>query len=353
MPVNAKNPSSILYWNDLANDDLLKSCSRAARGLWTTECLPKAASMGGVVVVGNHPSIWDQDLPRLLANSGGGTAAEVLDLLTELVQSGAASVDDSGRIYNRRMARDQEISEVRSKVGKLGAAAKHAVWQKSGKGGGKQGGKTAEAESDASHGNHSENRGSSQSDPQQTSGKTLPSSLTSLSSLTSKKVSITTNGTSIERPTTGMSAPAGGDAGASNRSAKVDREHRILSAWNAAADIVNEELGHTEWPRINGMTPKREKLIAALLKVHAIESVEVALDHAMSNPWARGETERTNGHADWRFNFDYFLRMDAFTRFLEQPRGPVARRPAVPTTGRMAALHNVRERLRAKERANG
>lgn len=126
-----------------------------------------------------------------------------------------------------------------------------------------------------------------------------------------------------------------------------------MSAWNAAADIVNEELGHIEWPRINGTTPKRKKLVQALLKVHSLDAIDVALDHAMSNPWARGETERTNGHADWRFNFDYFLRMDAFTRFLEQPRGPVARRPAVPTTGRMAALHNVRERLRAKERANG
>ncbi|HQS15006.1 hypothetical protein [Reyranella sp.] len=153
-------------------------------------------------------------------------------------------------------------------------------------------------------------------------------------------------------------APAGADAPRESEGAEPGlplepsqtRESQVIDAWNAAADIVNEELGHTEWSRVIRPTPERKQLIKKLLKVHSIEDVDRALDHAMSDPWARGETQRSADHVSWRFNFDYFAKLEKFTRFLEAPKnGATQRRPPLPTTGRMAALAAVRERLRRKE----
>ena len=372
MAANPKNPSTLLFWNDLANDEELKSCSRAARGLWTTECLPKAAAQQGVVQIGMHPCVWDDDLPRLLANSGGGTAEEVLDLLTELVNSGAVSVDENGRLYNRRMVRANGVSKVRSEAGTRGAEVTNAKRQKSGKGvgkaggkdAGKQDGKTEDAERAPSVGNtktisndgDADSRQNSGNEVDKDAGKSSPSSCFSLQASSP----VTTTESLIERSRVCTSTPAGGGADAPDTDEKAQpglplgpsrsREARIIAAWNAAADIVNEDLGHTEWARVMSATPTRKKLIKKLLAVHDTEAVDRALDNAMADPWARGEVGRTGSHENWRFNFDYFLRLDAFTRFLEAPKGGVARRrPAPPTTGRMAALHTVRENLRRKE----
>lgn len=380
MAINPKNPSTLLFWNDLANDEELKSCSRAARGLWTTECLPKAAAQHGVVQIGMHPCIWNDDLPRLLANSGGGTADEVLELLTELVNSGAVSVDDAGRLYNRRMVRASGVSRVRSRAGKAGAEAANAKRQKSGKGVGKEGGKpgdkdagkepgkTEVGEAGLSDGKDTTNRAAGDDVSRQNSGKEpsksdgTPTGKSSASSCFSLQASspVTTTESLIEGPRVCTSTPAGSGADAPDTGDEAQpglplgttrsREARIIAAWNAAADIVNEDLGHTEWARVMSATPTRKKLIKKLLAVHDIEAVDRALDNAMANPWARGEVGRTGSHENWRFNFDYFLRMDAFTRFLEAPKGSAPqRRPTPPTTGRMAALHTVRENLRRKE----
>lgn len=120
-----KNPASLVYWNDLENDEKLRACSLAAKGLWACHLLPmaKRSTTPGVVVIGTHPSRWDQDLPELLARSVGGSAETIAPLLAELVQSGAASVDDCGRLFNRRMVRDAKTSAARSKAGKQGADA--------------------------------------------------------------------------------------------------------------------------------------------------------------------------------------------------------------------------------------
>lgn len=147
----AKNPSSLLFWNDLENDENLNACSWAARGLWACKLLPIASRSVhyGVVIIGEHPCRWDRDLPTLLAKASGVAdpeavkvvAATFLAMLTELVTSGAASVDNMGRIYNRRMVRDAKVSAERSRAGRQGALVTNASRQKSGKGVGKGGGK--------------------------------------------------------------------------------------------------------------------------------------------------------------------------------------------------------------------
>ena len=47
-------------------------------------------------------------------------------MLTELVRSGAATVDDKGRITNRRMVREAKVSAERSRAGRQGALATNA-----------------------------------------------------------------------------------------------------------------------------------------------------------------------------------------------------------------------------------
>ena len=130
MAGTAKNPSAVIFWNDLENDQHLRTCSLAAKGLWDHHMLPIAARSiePGVVILGNHPSIVDGDLPALLARTVGELPDVIVGLLRELIDSGAASVDAKGRVYNRRMAREEAtrkaIAAARSKAGKRGAEAK-------------------------------------------------------------------------------------------------------------------------------------------------------------------------------------------------------------------------------------
>jgi hypothetical protein len=130
---NSKNPSSLIFWNDLENDEQLKTCSLAAQGLWACRLLPIAArsAVVGVVQIGSHPCRWNDDLPVLMARAVGATpeiveaiAAGYRSLLSELVNSGAASVDDDGRVYNRRMVREEAERAGKSQAGKAGARAR-------------------------------------------------------------------------------------------------------------------------------------------------------------------------------------------------------------------------------------
>lgn len=98
-------------------------------------------------------------------------------------------------------------------------------------------------------------------------------------------------------------------------------EARPVVAWNAAADAVNAELGHTEWPRVLKLNPKRKATVKRLLKTHTHADIECALRRAMADPWARGQTKRSAEHVDWHFNFDHFAKEQTVTRYLEKPDG--------------------------------
>lgn len=118
-----KNPYDTIFWNDLEGDALLKTCSLAAKGLWTCHLLPAAARSAerGVVIIGNWPCRYEVDLATVVANVAGGSPDVIKALLDELVMSGAASIDDQGRMFNRRMVKKYRESQERSKAGKKGA----------------------------------------------------------------------------------------------------------------------------------------------------------------------------------------------------------------------------------------
>jgi hypothetical protein len=122
---NRKNPSSLVFWNDLRHDTQLRRCSPAAKGLWAVHFLPCAAESPefGVVIVDNLPS-RREDLGALFCREFGETAEATQALVDELVKFGAGKVDDQGRVYCKRMVREEAARRLKSEAGKAGADAR-------------------------------------------------------------------------------------------------------------------------------------------------------------------------------------------------------------------------------------
>jgi hypothetical protein len=123
---DTKNPSSQVYWNDLENDEKLRACSLAAKGLWVCHLLPIAARSPepGIVQIGSFDMSPPHGLTHI-ASAVGQPLDVIKPLIDELLTSGAASRDRKGRIYNRRMVKRAKLSLVRSKAGKKGYEASH------------------------------------------------------------------------------------------------------------------------------------------------------------------------------------------------------------------------------------
>ena len=100
-----------------------------------------------------------------------------------------------------------------------------------------------------------------------------------------------------------------------------DDAERLMASWNAAAEIVNDERGHAEWPMVLKLNSERRRKIKNILKAYPVEEVERALHKATADKWARGETPRPAEHADWQFNFDHFIKEKTITRFVEKTDG--------------------------------
>jgi hypothetical protein len=141
---NHDNPSTTFFWNDWDNEPGMKFCGLAAQGLWVKMLSLAARSREyGVVLIGDHPSLR-ADLPALLASSCGSETIESIGkLVDDLVTFKVASVDESGRVFNRRMVAEAELSAAKSEAGRKGADVTNSKRQKSGKGVGKQVSKTS------------------------------------------------------------------------------------------------------------------------------------------------------------------------------------------------------------------
>lgn len=104
------------YWNDWLSDIGLRSCSLGARGLWA-DMLAIAGMHDpiGYVCVNGEP-LTSADLARMV----GATPQEVDALLGELERAHVFSRDRKGRIYNRRMIKDQQKRDAGRTTGKSG-----------------------------------------------------------------------------------------------------------------------------------------------------------------------------------------------------------------------------------------
>lgn len=108
------------YPGDWLRSAELRVASLEARGLWIEilchmhESLPR-----GFLVIGGRAPTVDQ-----IARMVGADVARTAELLDELESLGVLSKDETGMIYNRRMAREGEISDFRSIAGKQGGNAR-------------------------------------------------------------------------------------------------------------------------------------------------------------------------------------------------------------------------------------
>jgi hypothetical protein len=195
MSRNPDNPSTTFFWNDWDNEPGMKFCGLAAQGLWLKMLSLAARSREyGVVLIGDHPSSRG-DLPRLLAPSCGETVETIDKLIDDLITFKVASIDETGRLFNRRMVAEASLSAARSAAGRKGADVANRERQKSGKRVGKQGskaggkrvGKKLDDGSPISAGQQSENSTKPVEPAQQNggngSGKSSPSSFFILSSV--------------------------------------------------------------------------------------------------------------------------------------------------------------------------
>lgn len=110
-----KRPAFQFYPADWRKDAALQSCSIGARGLWVEmlcimhECIPY-----GYLCVNGQP-MTDSQLARLV----GDTVKAVVSYKKELESAGVYSYDE-GRIYSRRMVKDEHLRNIRAQAGAMG-----------------------------------------------------------------------------------------------------------------------------------------------------------------------------------------------------------------------------------------
>jgi hypothetical protein len=110
------NPWSKFFWNDWENDPALRLCSFAAQGLWMRLlCLAAKSNPTGFVAVAGRPCS-----PTDIARLSGVSEQEVELLLGELSRNGVFSRDAKGRIYCRRMVRDNRLRQKLAQIGAKG-----------------------------------------------------------------------------------------------------------------------------------------------------------------------------------------------------------------------------------------
>lgn len=109
-------PWSAFYWSDWESDAALRQCSLAAQGLWMRLlCIcAKSEPVGYLAISG-----VDLDVAAV-ATAVSRPETEVASLMEELAKWGVFSRDRKGRIYCRRMVRDDKKAKTARNNGKNG-----------------------------------------------------------------------------------------------------------------------------------------------------------------------------------------------------------------------------------------
>ena len=112
-----KRPAFQFYPADWRRDAALQSCSVAARGLWIELiCVMHDCEPYGVLAV-NGKAMSCAQVARLV----GEQERVVARLLAELEDAGVCSRDEQGRLFSRRMIKDEGVRETRAAGGNAGA----------------------------------------------------------------------------------------------------------------------------------------------------------------------------------------------------------------------------------------
>jgi len=103
-----KKPAMLFYPRDWLADPALNVCSLCAQGLWLRMiCYMWESEKRGYLMV-NNKALYPEQICRLVG--AGNAEDEVLHWLAELKDAGVYSETEDGVIYNRRMVKDQGVT---------------------------------------------------------------------------------------------------------------------------------------------------------------------------------------------------------------------------------------------------
>jgi len=113
----SRRPSFQYYPRDWMSCPELRACSAAARGLWADMlCLMHEGGPYGYLTMRTKEG-WKDIEPPILARLVGESKPSVIRWLAELETAGVFSRDDQGRIFSRRMIRDESVRQKRADGG--------------------------------------------------------------------------------------------------------------------------------------------------------------------------------------------------------------------------------------------
>ena len=118
--------STQFFWSDWLGDQEVRRLSLAERGLWI-DLLALAAvgkPVGYVCDQRGNPLSYEE-----IARVTNATPTEVESLIAGILEKGAASRDRTGRLFNRRMTRQAEMSAKKRRAGRLGGEHTKLKWQ--------------------------------------------------------------------------------------------------------------------------------------------------------------------------------------------------------------------------------
>jgi len=114
------------FWSDWLGDQAVRRLTPAERGVWIDLlALMAAAAPTGYLCDEKGRQLSNAELGRVCNCS----EKEIADYITGITDKGVASRDRTGRLFNRRMVREAEVSARRRLNGKAGGAATRLKWQ--------------------------------------------------------------------------------------------------------------------------------------------------------------------------------------------------------------------------------
>lgn len=115
----ASKNGTFWFWSDWLGDQAVRRLTLAERGLWIDLIAFAAVSNPkGYVCDDMGRPLTHEEIARV---TNAASPVEVAELISGILTKGAASRDRAGRLFNRRMVREAELSAKRSRAGKKGA----------------------------------------------------------------------------------------------------------------------------------------------------------------------------------------------------------------------------------------
>lgn len=122
----AATHSTKWFWSDWLGDQEVRRLTPAERGVWIDLlALMAVAKPYGYLCDDRGRKLSDDEVARVV----NASVEEVSNIIECIVRKGAASRDRAGRLFNRRMVREAELSAKRKRNGLKGAEATRLKWQ--------------------------------------------------------------------------------------------------------------------------------------------------------------------------------------------------------------------------------